>query len=160
MQLIRCLLSYFYLNMSRASLCLSLGEQDLVILHMVFCTGCVELGRKLCAHSLRQPANQCRIPHAVIQGLVLLMMGIAMPETCWDRSLTMNIGLVASCWFISLHLILDVKHEGRLHHHENGEDIQLLNNTGIMRRKKKKKTFWVSLSDSAKAETVLAQVLV
>ena len=32
------------------------------------------------------------------------MMGIKMPETCCDRSLIMNIGLVASCWFISLHL--------------------------------------------------------
>ena len=44
-----------------------------------------------------------RTPHAVIHGLVLLMMGIMMPETCWDRSLIINIGLVASCWFISLH---------------------------------------------------------
>ena len=35
--------------------------------------------------------------------LVLLMMGIMMPETCWDRSLIMIIGLIASCWFISLH---------------------------------------------------------
>ena len=54
MQLIRCLLSNFYLNMFRASLCLSSGEQDSVLLHMVFCTGCVrrgcvELRRKLCA---------------------------------------------------------------------------------------------------------------
>jgi hypothetical protein len=32
------------------------------------------------------------------------MMGIMMPETRWDRSLIINIGLVASCWFISLHL--------------------------------------------------------
>ena len=47
--------------------------------------------------------NQCRTPYAVIYGLVLLMMGIMMPETCWDRSLIINIGLVASCWFISLH---------------------------------------------------------
>ena len=40
--------------MFRASLCPSSGEQDRVLLHMVFCTGCagcgcVELGRKLCA---------------------------------------------------------------------------------------------------------------
>ena len=35
--------------------------------------------------------------------LVLLMMGIMMPETCWDRSLIINIRLVASCWFLSLH---------------------------------------------------------
>ena len=47
--------------------------------------------------------NQCRTPHAVVHGLVLLMMGIMMPETCWDRSLIINIGLVASCWFLSLH---------------------------------------------------------
>ena len=51
--------------MFRTSLCPSSGEQDRVLLHMVFCTGCagcgcVELGRKLCeghrvhsAHSLR-----------------------------------------------------------------------------------------------------------
>jgi len=54
MQLIRCLISNFYLNMFRASLCPSSGEQDRVLLHIVFCTGCavhgcVELGRKLCA---------------------------------------------------------------------------------------------------------------
>jgi len=40
--------------MFRASLCQSSGEQGLVLLHMVFCTGCagcgcVELVRKLCA---------------------------------------------------------------------------------------------------------------
>ena len=39
--------------MFRASLCQSSGEQDRVLLRMVFCTGCagrgcVELGRKLC----------------------------------------------------------------------------------------------------------------
>jgi len=31
-----------------------------------------------------------------------------MPETCWDRSLIINIGLFASCWFLSLHHILSV----------------------------------------------------
>jgi len=30
--------------------------------------------------------NQCRTPYAVVHGLVLLMMGIMMAETCWDRS--------------------------------------------------------------------------
>jgi len=43
--------------------------------------------------------NQCRTPYAVVHGFVLLMMGIMMPETCWDRSLLINIRLVASCWF-------------------------------------------------------------
>ena len=33
------------------------------------------------------------------------------------------------------------KHEGRLHHHENVEAIQLLDNTCIMRRLQRKKTF-------------------
>ena len=46
---------------------------------------------------------QCRTPYAVIHGLVLLMMGMMMPETCSNRSLTINIRLVASCWFLSLH---------------------------------------------------------
>jgi len=52
--------------MFRASLCLSSGEQDRVLLRMVFCTGCascgcVEMGRKLCAlcvHSLRPSSTQ------------------------------------------------------------------------------------------------------
>jgi len=30
-------------------------------------------------------------------------MGIMMPETCRDKSLIINIRLVASCWFLSLH---------------------------------------------------------
>jgi len=29
--------------------------------------------------------NQCRTPYAVVYSLVLLMMGIVKPETCWDR---------------------------------------------------------------------------
>ena len=61
-------------------------------------------------HTDRVPAphnhshhNQCRIPYAAVHTLVLLMMGIMMPETCWDKSLIINIRLVASCWFLSLH---------------------------------------------------------
>jgi len=50
--------------------------------------------------------NQCRIPYAVVHGLVLLMMSIVMIETCGDRILIVNIGLVASCWFLSLHPII------------------------------------------------------
>ena len=54
MQLIWCLLSYFYLNTFRASLCPSSGEQECALPHTVFCAGCdgcgcVELGRELCA---------------------------------------------------------------------------------------------------------------
>jgi len=38
MQLILCLLPNFYLNMFRASLCPSSGEQECALPHMVFCT--------------------------------------------------------------------------------------------------------------------------
>ena len=96
MQLIWCLLSN-YLNMFRASLCPSSGEQECALPHMVFCTGsdgcgCVKLGRKLCA-----------LWRLLLHTLVLLMMGIMMPETCWDKSLIINIRLVASFWLLSLH---------------------------------------------------------
>ena len=47
--------------------------------------------------------NQCRTPYAAVHTLVLLTMSIMMPETCWDKSLIINIRLVASCWFLSLH---------------------------------------------------------
>jgi len=53
--------------------------------------------------------NQCRRPYAVIHGLVLLMMGITMPETCGDRSLIINIGLVAFCWVPSLYPIFNLR---------------------------------------------------
>jgi hypothetical protein len=33
------------------------------------------------------------------------------------------------------------KHEGRLHHHENFEAIQLLDNVGIVRRLQRENTF-------------------
>ena len=57
--------------------------------------------------------------------------------------------MVSAPWYIrnnDLHIDLQVdvvtseiqtfaqKHEGRLHHHENVEAIQLLDNTGIVRR--------------------------
>ena len=80
---------------------------------------CVELGRKLCAlcerycsnsnvHTVHTAPhnhsqhNRHRTSYAVTHSLVLLTMGIMMPETCRDRSLIINIGLFAS-WFISLH---------------------------------------------------------
>ena len=116
MQLIWCLLSNFYLNIFPASLCPSSGDKECALPHMVFCTGsvscgCVELGSELCAlwtvetvtftdHTARVPAThnhsqhyQCRTPYAAVHTLVLLMMGIMMPETCWDRSLIINIRL-------------------------------------------------------------------
>jgi len=50
-------------------------------------------------HSQPRPTHPGRTLHAVGHGLILLMMSIMMPETCWDRSLIIYIELVASCWF-------------------------------------------------------------
>jgi len=50
---------------------------------------------------------QCRTPYAAVHTIVLLMMGTMMPETCWDN-LIINIRLVASCWFLSLHPMLNM----------------------------------------------------
>jgi len=89
MQLIWCLLSNFYLNMFRASLCPSAGEQDRVLLHMVFCTVTIKHhsthiytthystqrhygSHILCFFPL---LLQCRTPYAVECSLVLLKMG-------------------------------------------------------------------------------------
>ena len=43
-------------------------------------------------HTARCPAphnhshhKQCRTPYAIVHTLVLLMMGMMMPETCWDK---------------------------------------------------------------------------
>jgi len=40
-----------------------------------------------------------------VSGIIMpiIKMGIMMPETCSDRRLTINIRLVESCWFLSLH---------------------------------------------------------
>jgi len=84
MQLIWCLLSYFYLNMFRASLCPSSAEQECALPHMVFCTGCVHTARGPAPHN-HSHHNQRRTPYAAAHTLVLLMMGIMMPETCWDK---------------------------------------------------------------------------
>ena len=103
--------------MFRASLWPSSGEQECALPHMVFCTGCdgcgcVELGSEVnfTVHTARVPAphnhshhNQCRTPYAAVHTLVLLMMVIMMPETCWDKSLIIKIRLVAPCLPLSLH---------------------------------------------------------
>ena len=82
--------------MFRASLCPSSGEQDRVVLHMVFCTGCagcgcVELGRKLCV--------LCKVYCSYSTQYTQLTTQL----TWWDKSLIIKIGLVASCWFTSLY---------------------------------------------------------
>jgi hypothetical protein len=82
------LCAHFYLNMFRTSLCPSSGEQEHVLLHMVFCAASTTSAE----HHMQY--------YTVF---VILMMSIMMSETCWDRSLIINIGLVASCWVIPFH---------------------------------------------------------
>ena len=48
---------------------------------------------------------------------VLLIIGIMMPETCWDKSLIINIRVVASCWFLSLEPIDYLCHDIKNKHH-------------------------------------------
>ena len=119
--------------MFRASLCPSSGEQDRVVLHAVFCLVCVGCGWlwscgaaswAVCtvwkllfdshsAHSSRrsstrpQPTthNQYRTPHAVGHGIILLVMGIMMPETCWDRKSDNKHRISCILLILSLHLI-------------------------------------------------------
>ena len=61
------------------------------------------------AHSSRpsstQPQSSLPVQNTIcaVHILVLLMMGVMMPETCWDKSLIIDIRLVASCWFLALH---------------------------------------------------------
>ena len=98
--------------------CVDLGRELCVLWKLLFgagtrtaCTVKVTVRTvTFTVHTARVPAphnhsqhQQCRISYAAVHTLVLLMMGIMMPETCWDRSLIINIRLVASCWFLSLH---------------------------------------------------------
>ena len=122
MQQIRCLLSNFYLNMFRASLCPSSGEQVRVLLHMVFCTGCagcgcVQLGRKLCAlcegycsntththtHTHTHTTHTHTHRHTHNTHITHPHIHTHTTHTHTHTHHTPHIGFVASCWFISLH---------------------------------------------------------
>ena len=132
-----------FLNMFRASLCPSSGEQDvcyctwcsaLVLLDVVG-SGCGALPCGVWAlwrllfdnnlHSARYlqgsapqplPTTSSRTSeHTTCSNirLVLLKMGIMMPETCWEIVENKHL-TVASCWFsLSLHILL------RIHGHRN-----------------------------------------
>jgi len=55
-------------------------------------------------HCQPQPTHPGRTPHAVGHGLILLMMGIMMPETCWDRSSIINNEISCILLVLSLRL--------------------------------------------------------
>jgi len=97
--------------MFRASVSSS-AEQDYTTAYGVLHWLCWSNSNLHTVHTAYGPApqdhsqhNQCRTPNAVVHSLFLLKVGIMMPETCWDRSLIINIRLVSSCWFLSLHLV-------------------------------------------------------
>jgi len=52
-----------------------------------------------------QPTHPGRTPHAVGHGLILLMMGIMIPETCWDRKFDNKHRISCILLVLSLHLI-------------------------------------------------------
>jgi len=56
-------------------------------------------------HSQPQPAHPGRTPHAVRHGLILLIMGKIMPETCWDRKFDNKHRISCILLVLSLHLI-------------------------------------------------------
>ena len=56
-------------------------------------------------HSQPQPTHSGRTPHAVTHGLILLMMSIMMPETCWDRKFDNKHRISCILLVLSLQLI-------------------------------------------------------
>ena len=111
--------------MFRASLCPSSGEQDvcycmwcaaLVLLDVVG-SGCGALSCG-CEHNRYQPHPAEPAQHTTCSNirLVLLKMGIMMPETCWDIVKNKHL-TVASCWFsLSLHNLLTMHGHRNLKH--------------------------------------------
>ena len=57
-------------------------------------------------NSQPQPTHPGRTPHAVGHGLILLMMGIMMPETCWDRKFDDKHRVSCILLVLSLHHLL------------------------------------------------------
>ena len=102
--------SFFQLSMSicfghhyvhlreNKTVCYRIWCSALVVLVMADAS-CVRTARFPSPHNHSQ-YNQCRTPYAVLYSLVLLKMGTLMPETYWDRRLTIKVRLVACCWLL------------------------------------------------------------
>ena len=60
-------------------------------------------------------------------------------------------------FYIQFYQMFAQKHEGKLHHHENVETIQLLDNAGIVRRLQREKTFELVLTFRHRASSILGQ---
>jgi len=77
------------------------------------CTVWKLLCRTVTDHSQPQPTHPGRTPHAAVHGLVLLMMGIMMPETCWDRKFDNEHRISCFLLVLPLHLMFT------MHGHKN-----------------------------------------
>ena len=64
-------------------------------------------------HSQPQTTHPGRTPHAVGHGLILLMMGVMMPETCRDRKFDNKHRISSILLVLSLHLMF------MMHGHKN-----------------------------------------
>jgi len=64
-------------------------------------------------HTQPQSIHPGRTPHAVRHGLILLMMGIMVPETCWDRKFDNKHRISCILLVQSIHLMFT------MHGHKN-----------------------------------------
>ena len=74
------------------------------------------------SHSQTQPTHPGRTPHAVGHGLIFLMMGIKIPETCWYRKFDNKHRISCILLVLSLHLMFT------MHGHKN---LNLLGKFGL-----------------------------
>jgi len=125
MQLIRCLLSNF-LSQHVSGIIMPIirrkWPRPIACGVLSGCVGCGWLwscGTHDAApqdHNKPQATNPGRTPHAVGRGIFLLMMGIMMPETCWDRKFDNKHRISCILLVLSLHLKIYVVtiHQGSL----------------------------------------------
>jgi len=84
---------------------------------VVSCVHCVTVTVHKAAsqdHSQPQPTHPGRTPHAVEHGLILLMMCITMPETCWDRKFDNKHRISCILLVPSLHLMFTMHGQKKL----------------------------------------------
>jgi len=80
---------------------------------------CVTVPVRLAAsqyHSQSQPTHPGRTPHAVGHGLIILMMGIMMLKTCWDRKFDNKHRISCILLVLSLHIMFTMHGHKNLKH--------------------------------------------